>query len=95
MIRKTNIALLPHACGKYNEIWAMNQNILDHRTEILGSDNTDLLRSMSSLTSVLGAQGKYAEAEKLNWQTLEAMMRAFGIEDLHKLTSTSNLALVL
>ncbi|TQS31334.1 hypothetical protein Golomagni_08387 [Golovinomyces magnicellulatus] len=51
--------------------------------------------SMSNLASVLSAQGKNGEAEKMNRQTLEAKTKMLGAEHPSTLTSMSNLALTL
>jgi hypothetical protein len=44
---------------------------------------------------VLQAQGKYEEAEKLNWRALEGYKKELGVRHLHTLASVNNLAEVL
>jgi eukaryotic-like serine/threonine-protein kinase len=59
---------------------------------VLGSDHPDTLYSMSNLASVYSGEGKYAQAEALDSQTLEIRRRALGPEHPDTLMSVQNLA---
>jgi len=48
---------------------------------VLGPNNPDTLKSLSSLGWVLQHSGHYAEAEKLQRETLESERRVFGPDD--------------
>ena len=62
---------------------------------MLGAEHPNTLTSMSSLASVLLAQGENGEAEKMNRQTLEARIKVLGAKHLDALMSMSSLASTL
>ena len=62
---------------------------------MLGKEHPDTLTSMNNLAEVLGSQGKYEEAERINRQTLALRESVLGKENPDTLTSMNNLAKVL
>jgi tetratricopeptide (TPR) repeat protein len=62
---------------------------------VLGKDHPDSLMSMMNLAISLHQQGKYAEAEAMNRQTLQLQETVLGKEHPETLTSISNLAISL
>jgi tetratricopeptide (TPR) repeat protein len=59
---------------------------------VLGKEHPDTLTSMNNLANSLRRQGKYAEAEALDRQTLQLMETVLGKEHPDTLTSMNNLA---
>jgi hypothetical protein len=62
---------------------------------VLGLKHLDTLTSMNNLAGVLNRQGKYKEAEAMHRQTLAKSEKMLRPKDPFRLTSISNLALVL
>jgi tetratricopeptide (TPR) repeat protein len=65
------------------------------RERILGKGNQITLISVAILALVLQGQGKYSEAEKLNWRALEGYEKELGVQHPDTLTSVYNLAYLL
>jgi non-specific serine/threonine protein kinase/serine/threonine-protein kinase len=61
-------------------------------TRALGSEHPDTLTSMEYMAELLRARGKYAEAEKLHRQTLQARQRVLGPEHSDTIRSMNGLA---
>ena len=59
---------------------------------MLGKDHPDTLVSMRNLATSLSQQGKYAEAEAMNRQTLKLQEEVLGKDHPDTLISMSNLA---
>ncbi|KAL2137468.1 hypothetical protein VTI28DRAFT_9557 [Corynascus sepedonium] len=57
--------------GKYQDAEALYRQTLKLRTQVLGAEHPDTLRSMNNLANTLDSQGKYEEAEALHRQTLK------------------------
>jgi serine/threonine protein kinase len=68
---------------------------LDLQRSTVGPDNPDTLASMSLMSVLLVAEGKFAEAEKLQRQTLSTRQRVLGPEHPDTASSMSRLARVL
>ncbi len=81
--------------GLYPRSQALQQQSLDIRRRLLGSDSPDTLRSMHSLAWVLERQGRFSEAEKLDRETIAAERRVLGPEHPNTLATTNVLATVL
>jgi len=62
---------------------------------VLGPDHDDTLSVSSDLANNLDAQGKHAEAEKLEREILNRRRTTLGPEDAHTLGSMDTLALIL
>ncbi len=58
----------------------------------LGTDNMETLHSMNILAILYINQGRYAEAEKLQIETIEGQKRVLGADDPQTLASMNNLA---
>ena len=65
------------------------------RTELLGADNRETLRSARALASLLRAKGRFAAAETLLRQTAETQTRVLGEEHADTLATMTELALSL
>jgi len=68
---------------------------LNLQRSTVGPDNPDTLASMSLMSVLLVAEGKFAEAEKLQRQTLLTRQRVLGPEHPDTASSMSRLARVL
>ena len=53
---------------------------MEIRRRVLGPEHLDTLKSMNNLALVLDDEGHYAEAEKLDRETLDVMRRVLGPE---------------
>ena len=62
------------------------------RKRVLGAEHPSTLTSASNLAMSLAAQGKYAEAERIEREVHEAEKRVLGAEHPHTLSSANNLA---
>jgi hypothetical protein len=62
---------------------------------VLGAEHRDTLTSASNLAMSLAHQGKYADAERIQREVLEVMMRVHGAEHPSTLTSANNLSMFL
>jgi hypothetical protein len=62
---------------------------------VLGLEHPETLTSMNNLAGVLDRQGKYKEAEAMHRQTLAISEKMLRPEHPFRLTSISNLALVV
>ena len=65
------------------------------RTELLGPDNRETLRSARALASLLRAKGRFSAAETLLRQTAETQTRVLGEEHADTLATMTELALSL
>ncbi|KAK3688861.1 P-loop containing nucleoside triphosphate hydrolase protein [Podospora appendiculata] len=83
----TNIGWYRAEAGIYGVAEQMNRRALDGREEVLGLEHPDTLRSVSSLASVLQAQGKYKEAEQMSRRALGGREKVLGLEHPSTLTS--------
>jgi Tfp pilus assembly protein PilF len=68
---------------------------LQFRDSILGKTHPSTLTTMSNFALVLNSQGKYAEAESMNRQTLELKEEVLGKTHPETLTSVYCLAYLL
>jgi tetratricopeptide (TPR) repeat protein len=59
---------------------------------VLGPEDTSTLANMENLAAMLGNQGKFAEAEKLQRETFELERRVLGPENLKTIVAADNLA---
>ena len=62
---------------------------------LLGPEHPDTLVSMDNLAGYLAAEGRYAEAEKLERATLDTRRRVLGPEHPDTAGSTHNLGCIL
>jgi hypothetical protein len=56
--------------GQYGEAKQIGRTAVAASKKVLGPEYPDTLTSRSNLAMVLDRQGKYKEAEAMNWQTL-------------------------
>ena len=81
--------------GLYTRAEALLRQGLDVRRQVLGPEDPNTLKSMSSVAEILLREARYPEAEKLARQALEAQRRLLGPEDPDTLTSMGDLANIL
>jgi hypothetical protein len=62
------------------------------RTQNLGAEHPDTLRTAGNLAQSLSGQGKYAEAEQIEREVLDVKRRVLGEEHPSTLTTANNLA---
>ena len=67
------------------------QDVLAKRTEVLGWDHPDTLRSRSSLANSYYAVGSYERAVDMHQETLAARRRVLGLDDERTQASQSRL----
>ncbi len=65
-------------------LWKARWTFLSEQSFLLGDDHPSTLLSMNNLANVYRNQGRYAEAEPLYLETLEAQKRVLG--DNHERT---------
>jgi hypothetical protein len=86
--------MLLHEQGYFKEAEALENEVLDTRSRILGVKHPDTIRAMENLAATYRKLGKYSEAEKLDIQVLESCKKwpqNAGKEDINfdALISTS------
>jgi serine/threonine protein kinase/tetratricopeptide (TPR) repeat protein len=81
--------------GLYVRAEALLRQGLDVRRQVLGPEDPNTLKSMSSLAEILFKEARYPEAEKLARQGLENQRRLLGSEHPDTLTSMGDLANIL
>ena len=92
--------------GRFAEAEKMKRETLDARRRVLGPEHPETLRSAISLSATIERQAhemtdtperarRYAEAEKLERDTLEITRRVHGAEHADTLASLTNLASTL
>jgi Tetratricopeptide repeat len=70
----------------------LQQEVLEGRVRILGEEHPDTLTTKHNLASTYQAQGKIAEAAKLEEEVLEKRVKMFGDEHPDTLLTKHNLA---
>lgn len=81
--------------GLYEKAESLLRRAVEVRRRTLGARNTDTLKSMNELASVLNLESRYSEAEKCSRETIDARSRELGSEHRDTLNSKSLLALIL
>ena len=106
LLSKHRLAAVLDGEGHFAESVALKRQTLDARRRVLGPEHPDTLRSAISLAGTIERQARdlaetpeqarlYAEAEKLERETLEIYRRTLGPQHPDTLTSTTNLASTL
>ena len=81
--------------GLYARAEAVLRQGLDVRRQVLGPEDPNTLKSMSSVAEILFKEARYPEAEKLARQALETQRRLLGAQHPDTLTSMGDLANIL
>ncbi|RDW57821.1 hypothetical protein BP5796_12622 [Coleophoma crateriformis] len=81
--------------GQYTAAVETHRQVLELRTEAMGTEHEDTITSMNSIGSNLLYQGQYAEAESMNKEILALSEKVLGKEHPETLTSMDNLGLAL
>jgi non-specific serine/threonine protein kinase/serine/threonine-protein kinase len=81
--------------GLYARAETLLRQALDVRRQVLGPEDPNTLKSMSSVAEILFKEARYPEAEKLARQALETQRRLLGPEHPDTLTSMGDLANIL
>jgi tetratricopeptide (TPR) repeat protein len=89
------IANLTFDQGQYPEAEKLLRNVIEVRTQVLGSEHPDTLRSRNSLAHALWKGGKYTEAETDFRELIKQEEKVLGPEDPDTLFSRHGLAITL
>jgi len=81
--------------GLYGRAQILLTQAVDTRRRVLGADHPDTLKSMAELAATLHAEGREAESEKLQRETLAIRQKVLGPRDRATLASMVNLASTL
>ncbi len=81
--------------GLYSKSESLLRRAIAIRTQALGPDHPDTLKSMYDLADVLMEDSKYSEAEKLTRETMDVRRRRLGAQNHDTLASMSKLALIM
>jgi tetratricopeptide (TPR) repeat protein len=84
-----------HGRASYSEARPLKERALAIREKVLGPEHADTADSLSSLASLLRAQGELNSAKSLFKHALAIREKAFGPDDCRTATSLNNLAAVL
>jgi serine/threonine protein kinase len=79
------------ALGLYQRAQSLLERSVEVRRRVLGPNNPDTLKSMSTLGFDLGREGRYVDAEKIDRQTIDLQRRVLGPEHPDTLVSMRNL----
>ena len=69
--------------------------VVETSKKVLGEKHPSTLTSMANLASTYQSQGRWKEAEEMNWRVLEGYEKVLGIEHPNTLTSVDSLALIM
>ena len=81
--------------GLFPQAESLTRRALAIRTQILGEDNQNTLKSMHSLVSILEEESHYPEAEKLARKVVDMRKRSLGPEDRSTIQTMQQLATIL
>jgi eukaryotic-like serine/threonine-protein kinase len=81
--------------GLYSRATSLEQQAVEIRKRVLGSENPDTLKSENNLAVLLAREGRYPQAEQLARETLDVSRRVLGPDNPLTLGSMSNLAILL
>ncbi len=81
--------------GLFPQAESLTRRALAIRTQILGEDNQDTLKSMYSLVGILEEESHYPEAEKLARKVVDMRKRSLGPEDRSTIQTMQQLATIL
>lgn len=78
--------------GHYNEAEGLDMLVLDENKRLFGTEHSETLESIGSLSATYESQGKWAEAEELDRFLVDTYKRLNGPENEQALNSMANLA---
>jgi eukaryotic-like serine/threonine-protein kinase len=81
--------------GLFPQAESLTRRALAIRTQRLGEDNQETLKSMHSLVGILEEESHYPEAEKLARKVVEMRKRTLGPEDRSTIQTMQQLATIL
>jgi UDP-2,3-diacylglucosamine pyrophosphatase LpxH len=64
--------------GRWKKAEKLEVQVMETRSQILGAEHPDTLRSMANLASTYRNQGRWKEAEKLQVQVMETSSQILG-----------------
>jgi tetratricopeptide (TPR) repeat protein len=88
----SDLALVLHELGDYQQARSLAQNVLARRRHVLGEDDPASLSSANNLARSLRKLGEHQEARTLHEDTLIRRRRVLGEDHPATLTSANNLA---
>jgi tetratricopeptide (TPR) repeat protein len=87
------IALCYYSDGRFDEAEVFFREVMEFRTNVLGAEHSDTLKSVGKLALVYHAQSRFPEAKALGLRAMEAQKRILGEEDPETLSTMSHLAM--
>ncbi|RYP93273.1 hypothetical protein DL770_000648 [Monosporascus sp. CRB-9-2] len=87
------IALCYFSDGRFDEAEAFFREVMEFRTNVLGAEHPDTLKSVGKLALACHAQSRFPEAKALGLRAMEAQKRILGEDDPETLSTMSHLAM--
>jgi hypothetical protein len=78
--------------GQYARARAIEEQVVEARTGVLGEEHPDTLRAKANLASALGGMGELKQARVMEEQVLEGRVRALGEEHPDTLFAKSQIS---
>jgi tetratricopeptide (TPR) repeat protein len=91
-VQMSRFALVFNESGYWNEAEKLQENVIELRKRLLGTEHPHTLSSMANLAATYWQQGRWSKAEKLEVDVMELRTRLLGAEHPDTLTSMANLA---
>ncbi len=85
------VAVCYYSDGRFGEAETFIREVMEYRTQVLGPDHPDTLKSVAKLALTYHAQSRFQEL--LGLRALEAQKGVLGEEDPETLSTMSNLAM--
>ncbi|KAF2468341.1 TPR-like protein [Lindgomyces ingoldianus] len=87
------IAMCYYSDGQFDEAETFFREVMKFRTNVLGVEHPDTLKSIAKLALTYHAQSRFQESKVLGLRAVEAQKRVLGEEDPETLTTMSHLAM--
>ncbi|KAJ4294113.1 hypothetical protein N0V90_007803 [Kalmusia sp. IMI 367209] len=87
------IAMCYYSDGRFDNAEAFFREVMEHRTNVLGAEHSDTLKSIAKLALTYHAQSRFQESKVLGLRAMEAQKRVLGEEDPETLATMSHLAM--
>jgi len=88
----SKVAQVMRENGDWNNAEQLENQVMDMRMKLLGTEHPDTLKSMGNLASTYSDQGRWEEAENLEVKVMDMRKKMLGAEHPHTLTSMANIA---
>ncbi|WP_433332322.1 FxSxx-COOH system tetratricopeptide repeat protein [Spirillospora sp. CA-294931] len=87
-----NLANVMRQLDRYTEALALDEEVLEGQTRLLGEDHPHRLMTASSLAASLRALGRYREALEMDDRTYTTWRELYGEDNIRTLSAANNLA---